>query len=135
GVPECEPFREASQGAGARDDFLARIATLAEADTAQRVEVEHLRNELILRRRQDHRHAGADRQPAPTRKSRGTSAGKSIPERRGFGRHDRGDEERTRQRSDRYDVICYRVITRWCISNGYRNALVYYGTTDKLAPR
>ena len=94
-----------------------------------------MRNELILRRRQDHRHAGADRQPAPTRKSRGTRAGKSIPERRGFGRHDRGDEARTRQRSDRSAVDCCRAIERGRRGAGGRNALESDGPSDADAHR
>src|SRR5207344_343256 len=45
---------------GARDDFLPGIAALLEIDAADLLEVDHLRHELILRRRGDQRPPGAD---------------------------------------------------------------------------
>src|SRR5205814_7275592 len=44
----------------ARDDLLPRIAAFAEVDAAERLEVDHLRHELVLRRARDQRPAGAD---------------------------------------------------------------------------
>ena len=44
----------------ARDDFLAGIAALAEVDAAERLEVHHLRHELVLGRARDERPARAD---------------------------------------------------------------------------
>ncbi|KOT23443.1 glycine cleavage T domain protein [Burkholderia mallei] len=49
----------------ARDDFLARIAALAEVDAADHVEVDHLRNELLDGRLRDARLARAHVEPIP----------------------------------------------------------------------
>ena len=50
---------------GTRDDFLARIAAFLETDAAQQIPVGRLQHEVILCRRDDHRNAGADAEPAP----------------------------------------------------------------------
>ena len=49
----------------ARDDLLARIAALLEIHAAEHFEVDHLRNELLLRRRKDGRNRRGDFAPPP----------------------------------------------------------------------
>ena len=51
----------------ARDDLLPRVAALLEIDAADELEVDHLRNEAIDRRRFDRDDAALDLEPAPGR--------------------------------------------------------------------
>src|SRR5262249_19645274 len=67
-VREHGALFQASEILRSRDDLLTRVAALLEAYAVERVQVQRLRNELILCRRKDHRHAGADEQPSPAGK-------------------------------------------------------------------
>src|SRR5208337_1974874 len=75
------------------------IAALVEADPTQRVEIEHLRDELVLGPWEDDRHAGTDGEPAPAGKAGCAGGAEAFPQRRGRGRLDTGKEAGAGERS------------------------------------
>src|SRR6202142_2553575 len=60
-----QPALDASQMLGTRDDFLAGVAALGEADPVQQVEIQHLRDEGLARGRIDLRQSRANVRKPP----------------------------------------------------------------------
>src|SRR5207249_8011877 len=66
----------------ARDHLLSGVAALAEADSAEKLEIRHLRNEPVLRRGGYQGHAVADVEPPPRMRANGNeNIRKPLPER------------------------------------------------------
>lgn len=78
---EIHAALELAEIVGARDDFLARIAAFLEADAADALEVDHLRDERFLCFGQHDRHAGANFEPLPAgRANRRRRASQRFPD-------------------------------------------------------
>src|SRR5882762_7101596 len=97
----------------ARDHLLAGVAALVEADSAEKLEVRHLRNELVLRRSSHQGHAAANVEPSPRMRAHGNeNIRKASPKRdRARGRQDQ-EISAVLQLDDRADIRLTRCLVR-----------------------
>src|SRR5206468_9689093 len=88
-------------------------AALAEADSAEKLEVRHLRNELVLSRSSHQGHAVANIEPPPrVRAYRNENVREPLPEREGARGHQREEISAVRQLDDRAGVRSTRCLVR-----------------------